>query len=115
MTYRLAFASSDGKNVNEHFGRAKDFVIIEINNKESKYIETRINKNPLNKCGHDEGYIDELINVISDCRGVFVAKMGKKAASKLRLSNIQGFEMPYGINEIIEKVVSGKYKFFDFE
>lgn len=115
MAYRLAFASSDGKNVNEHFGCAKDFVILEINNKESKYLETRVNKNYLNKCGHDEGYIDALINIISDCKGVFVSKMGKKAASKLRLSNIQVFEMPYGINEIVEKVMSGKYKFFEFE
>lgn len=115
MTYRLAFASSDGSNVNEHFGRAKHFVIIEINNKESKYIETRINENAEGKCGHDEGYIEKLINIISDCSGVFVAKMGKRAASILRLSNIQGFEMPYGIDEIVEKIISGKYKFLKFE
>lgn len=115
MTYRLAFASFDGKNVDEHFGKAKYFKIIEINDKESKYIETRINENAEGKCGHDEGYIEDLISVISDCRGVFVAKMGKRAASVLRLSNIQGFEMPYGIDEIIEKIVSGKYKFFKFE
>lgn len=37
MAYKVAFASSDGKVVNQHFGRTKQFLIVEIDNKDYKY------------------------------------------------------------------------------
>ena len=44
MAYKIAFASSDGKVVNQHFGRTKQFLIVEIDGKDYKYIETRVNE-----------------------------------------------------------------------
>ena len=36
MSYKVAFASTDGKVVNEHFGRARQFHIVEIDDKDYK-------------------------------------------------------------------------------
>ncbi len=40
---RMAIASSDGKVVNQHFGRANKFFIIDVNKEDMtfKFIETR--------------------------------------------------------------------------
>ena len=39
MAYKVAFLSSDVKVVNQHFGRAKQFLIVEIEDKDYKYVE----------------------------------------------------------------------------
>lgn len=114
MSYRLAFASSDGQTVDEHFGRAEDFHIYEINGDKATYIETRINNvNKGEECGH--GKINKNIELISDCKAIFVANVGRCGVERLKIKQIEGFVMPYKISEILEKILEKKYKFFNFE
>lgn len=114
MAYRLAFASSDGETVDEHFGRAEDFHIFEIDNGKSTYVETRINNvNKGEECGHDK--INKNIELILDCKAIFVANVGRCGVERLKIKGIQGFVMPYKIDEIIGKILENKYDFFNFE
>ncbi len=43
MKWKAAVASSDGKVINQHFGRAKEFLIFEITNQEFQFLELRQN------------------------------------------------------------------------
>jgi len=38
MSYEIAVASSDGKVVNQHFGKATNFLIFEVEGDNFKYI-----------------------------------------------------------------------------
>ena len=44
MSYKIAFASSDGKLVNQQFGSAKKFLIFRIKNDCAEFLELRKNE-----------------------------------------------------------------------
>lgn len=54
MFLRVAVASTDGKYVNDHFGRAKQFLIFDINGSEYQFLELRQNTPSCNLEGTDE-------------------------------------------------------------
>lgn len=116
MAYKVAFASSDGKVVNQHFGRSKQFLIIEIDNinKEYKILERRIN--PPSRGDEQNGKdIDKSIELISDCKVVFVAKIGQCAMPSVVAKGIQVVEMPHPIEDIIEKIFESRFRYLKFE
>ncbi|MDD6793928.1 MAG: NifB/NifX family molybdenum-iron cluster-binding protein [Clostridiaceae bacterium] len=110
MSYRVAFASSDGKVVNQHFGRAKAFHIVEIDDKDYRYIETRVNEPSCKEFEHTEDSLKKSISVIKDCKAVFVAKVGQGASYELYANGIKAIEAPYFIEDILFKLVNSKVK-----
>lgn len=108
MAYKIALASSDGKVVNQHFGRTEKFVIVEIDGESSKYIETRENLPACNNFEHSEDSMSASINLIKDCKAVFVAKVGRGAYFKLEENGIKAYETPYFIEDVIKKVINSK-------
>lgn len=113
MSYKIAFASSDGKVVNQHFGRTKQFLIVEIDGKDYKYVETRVNEPPCNEFQHTEEAMDKTIELISDCKAVFVARIGQGALVRVRGQGIKGIEAPYFIEDILDKVLNSKVNIID--
>lgn len=105
MLYKVAFASSDGKVVNQHFGKANKFLIFQVKDNEAEYLETRDNK--AHFCGCD---IDKLVNLIEDCKAVFVTNIGYVALTILKVNGIKAFETPYYINDIIKQILSSSIK-----
>lgn len=83
MSYKIAFASSDGKVVNQHFGRTKQFLIVEVDDKEYKYVETRFNEPSCQEFQHTEDALSKSIELISDCKAVFVARIGQGALAEV--------------------------------
>lgn len=113
MAYKIAFASSDGKVVNQHFGRARQFLIVEIENKEYKYVETRINEPACQDFQHTEDAMNNTIELISDCKAVFVARIGQGALAQVEARGIKGIEAPYFIEDILKKVLNSKVNIID--
>ena len=114
MSYKIAFASSDGKVVNQHFGKADKFHIVEINedNKKYKFIESRDNVPSCSNFQHSEDSLLNSVKVINDCKAVFVAKIGPGASAKLGSKGIQAIEAPYFIEDILDKILNSKVKLF---
>lgn len=113
MSYKIAFASSDGKVVNQHFGRTKQFLIVEIDGKDHKYIETRVNDPSCTEFQHTEEAMSKSIKLISDCRGVFVARIGQGALAQVEAKGIKGIEAPYFIEDILKKMLNSRVNIFD--
>ncbi|WP_459480753.1 NifB/NifX family molybdenum-iron cluster-binding protein [Clostridium saccharoperbutylacetonicum] len=110
MSYKVAFASSDGKVVNQHFGRAKQFLIVEIDkdNKKSKYVETRINDPSCQDFQHTEDALKKSIDLIADCKAIFVARIGQGALAQVEAKSIKGIEAPYFIEDILNKILNSR-------
>jgi predicted Fe-Mo cluster-binding NifX family protein len=113
MSYKIAFASSDGKVVNQHFGRTRQFLIVEIDGKDYKYVETRVNEPACQDFQHTEEAMDKAIELISDCKAVFVARIGQGALARVEGKGIKGIEAPYFIEDILEKVLNSKVNIID--
>lgn len=104
MSNKIAIASSDGKFVNQHFGRAQQFLIVELKDDGSyEYLETRENKPACTVEGHDSS-IEDTINLISDCDGVLVSQIGPGAADMLISRSIQPVIIPMLIDDALKKV-----------
>lgn len=113
MAYKVAFASSDGKVVNQHFGRTRQFLIVEIDNKDYKYVETRVNDPSCQEFQHTEEAMNKSIELISDCKVVFVARIGQGALALVEAKGIKGIEAPYFIEDILKKVLNSKINILD--
>ncbi len=104
MSHKVAIASSDGKFVNQHFGRAQQFLIVELRDDGSyEYLETRKNKPTCTVEGHDSS-IEDSLDLISDCDGVLVSQVGPGAADMLISRGIQPIIIPMLIDDALKKV-----------
>ncbi|ATW28009.1 NifB/NifX family molybdenum-iron cluster-binding protein [Candidatus Formimonas warabiya] len=106
MSFRVAAASSDGKFINQHFGRASQFYIFEIRDDQYHFVELRKNVPPCGGGEHDEDTLRKSVNLIGDCRVVLVNQIGPGAASVLNSRGIQSFRVQNFIEEALEKLIS---------
>ncbi len=105
MAYRVAFASSDGIVVNQHFGRAQKFQVYQVNtSNEASFIEERRNTPSCQGFEHSEEALEAVIEVIKDCRFLFVSRVGPGAYDELRRHGIEAYEMPIEVQEIINNL-----------
>jgi nitrogen fixation protein NifX len=65
----IGIVSTDGKNINEHFGRARDFYIYEINGNEINFIEKR-------EISGAEGKWEIYYESLKDCSYIFAGAAG---------------------------------------
>lgn len=102
---RAAIATTDGKVINEHFGRAKAFYIVDLTESGYFFTETR----EINPCchhqEHSENDFDKVISLLSDCDGVFVSKIGTVASTYLISHGLRVFEAPGFIEDVMNKVI----------
>jgi predicted Fe-Mo cluster-binding NifX family protein len=104
MPHKIAIASSDGKFVNQHFGRAQQFLIVELKDDGSyEFLEIRKNKPTCTVEGHDST-IEDTLDLISDCDGVLVSQVGPGAADRLIERGIQPIIIPMFIEDALKKV-----------
>jgi predicted Fe-Mo cluster-binding NifX family protein len=106
MSFRVAVASSDGKMVNEHFGRANQFLIFEAGDDGYEFLELRQN-HPA--CGGDpdhQGSMDALVASISDCAFVLVNRIGRGGEESLARQGIKAFQIGDFIDTALQKLIS---------
>ena len=108
MKYRIAIASTDGKVVNQHFGRADTFYIVEADSIDRTY-EYRETRKLLPVCEggyHDDKSLLETVQQLKDCRYVLVSRIGYLAQLVLEQNGIGVFELPGLIPEVIPKLAT---------
>ncbi|MFZ3384437.1 MAG: NifB/NifX family molybdenum-iron cluster-binding protein [Candidatus Methanoperedens sp.] len=99
---KLAIASSDGKVINQHFGKATRFLIIESDGEEIKVVEVRKNTpacGSLEYGGHADDSLYGSISIISDCYAVLCSRIGGGAAEELLRRGVEPVEAPGFIKE----------------
>ena len=102
---KVAFATTDGISVNEHFGRAGMFVIYELNSSGYSLLETRrfaegrdtaVEETKGMGKIHDER-VESKVDRISDCRIIYLTEIGGPSAARLARKGI----MPVKVKEEI--------------
>ncbi len=115
MIIRTAFATSDGLNVDRHFGAAERFDIYEINteSEDFKRIEIRqVERACLDHKHHDER-IDAVTETIEDCHAVFAECSGTGARTVLERKQIQAIDVDRPVVTILDNILHGKVKLID--
>jgi len=102
MSWKVAVASTDGKFINQHFGRAKDFLIFQWENASFLFLERRPTDSV---CGyseeeHDNALLSAVEN-LADCQAVLAAQIGPGAKNILLSYGIK----PYVVINFIEEAL----------
>jgi len=108
MAIKIAVASSDGINVDQHFGRARTFRIYQLNDDVFEYLETRDNEAPCSGHSHDDNALDQAASRLSDCRGVIAVQIGAGAIDALIVHRIMAFTLPGTIEEAFASLIKSK-------
>ena len=84
---RIAVATTDGKTVNEHFGKTEEFYIFDLEANGAKFIERRtVTPLSVGDKNHDfdKARFQAIQEKIFDCRRVYITRIGEKPAEELR-------------------------------
>lgn len=108
MSYKIAVASTDGKVVNQHFGRAAQFLIFEIEDGQYKFLELTKTNPFCNNGEHDDNRLLTAVEGLAGCRAVLVSQIGGGAAAALRGRGIE----PFDIRELIEDALKKLIKYY---
>ena len=110
MAYRIAIASTDGVVVNQHFGHAERFHIIELDAETGKYEykETRETERVCQGHYHHDSSFDKVVDVLHDVHAVLVAKIGSGASAQLESRGLTVYEAPFPIEPLVEKIIADR-------
>ncbi|MDA8233373.1 MAG: dinitrogenase iron-molybdenum cofactor biosynthesis protein [Clostridia bacterium] len=109
MSHLVAIASTDGKFINEHFGRAKKFLIFEINEGEPfKFLELRDTTPACTPDGHHQDGLEQAAELLKGCRAVLVSQIGPGAAAVLRQKGIEPLVRPNFIEDALVEYAGGE-------
>jgi len=102
---KVAFATTDGINVNEHFGRAGMFAVYELTRDLYKFIgirkfadgrDTEVESTKGMGRMHDDK-VEAKVSKLRDCKIVYLTEIGGPSASRLIRSGI----MPIKVKEVV--------------
>jgi predicted Fe-Mo cluster-binding NifX family protein len=104
--YRAALATSDGKNIDLHFGKCARFTVVEINGADGEWrvVEERATF-PLCEAGDSDETMDAAVKAISDCKFVVVSRIGRWPFAALYAKGIECVEFSGAIKDAIEKTI----------
>lgn len=102
MSIKVAIASTDGKYINQHFGKADKFLIFQINGPdEYEFVELRKTSPSCGKFHEDCQNSIDPVTLLSDCKAVIVSQIGEGASQKLIDHGIIPFANPCFIEEAL--------------
>lgn len=105
VTYKAAFASTDGESVNIHYGRAEKFFVYTIKDDEGyDFLEERKAKPVCMDGKHIIPEMEKSTKQLEDCRYIIASKIGGGAAASLTARGITPMELPGTIDDAILKV-----------
>lgn len=108
LSFRIAVTSSDGKKIDEHFGKADKFLILEIENNNFKIVEERKNVPICSENGHTQDKVNKTVNIISDCSAVFTSRIGMGPTLVLQDKGIETYELSMSIGEAVQRYIKFK-------
>lgn len=104
-TYKVALASTDGKVVNQHFGRAESFHIFEVSGGGYRYLESRATGACCSGGEHEREAFARVADVLKDAGAVIVSKIGRGASDFLEARGFVVYEAPFPIGPLLDKIV----------
>lgn len=105
MTVRIAFATSDRKQVDQHFGAAEAFAIYELSDGEAKLVElAQFTDSDVAMDGH-EGKLASKIALLEGSAAVYCNAVGASAVKQLLAAGIQPMKVEEGAS--IDDLLSG--------
>ncbi|MDR1640571.1 MAG: hypothetical protein LBT59_12805 [Clostridiales bacterium] len=107
MKYKTAVATSDGVEVDGHFGQGNSFYIYEIDQETDtrRLVETRSFSNEGLECGcHSEPTAHEKASAFSDCQVILAAQIGAKSERLLTLKGIVPLQRRGSVSEALDKI-----------
>lgn len=106
MAYKIAVASTDGKVVNQHFGRAEKFYIVSVDDNDDFYFqETRGTEAACQGGTHDDDGLVRTVELLSDCKYVLVSQIGPGAEYALSKKGITAFAIAHYVDEAVKKLI----------
>ncbi len=105
MSYEIAVASSDGKVVNQHFGKATNFLIFEVEGDNFKYLKLLETQAFCNYGEHDENKLMSAVKALEGSRAVLVSKIGNGAVEALKAKGIDVFDVHDFIEDALKKLI----------
>lgn len=100
---KIAFTTSTGENIDQHFGQAEKFTIWEIGADEAYYVDTvAVGEHG----GDEEDRIAARAKLLQECIIVYTMQIGGPAAAKLVALKIQPMKTnsEVGVKETVEKL-----------
>lgn len=101
---KVAFASSDHRCVNQHFGAARAFAVFAISAQSKVMLEIVdfLEATP----AENEGRLEAKIALLAGCAAVYCQEIGASAIRKLLASGIQPVKVPAGarIDELVAQL-----------
>lgn len=108
---KVAFATDDLKQVNQHFGSAERFAIYRIDADNSSLLEV-VEFGKLDQDGNENKLVDKFA-VLQECLAVYCLAVGPSAVRQLMALGIQPHKLQYGspistiINELQQQLADG--------
>lgn len=107
MSYRIAVASTDGIVVNQHFGRADTFYILEVTEDHQYSVVEIRHLSPVCRGGnHDARLMEDSVSRLEDCRYLLVSRIGPGAERAVASHGIETCVIPDLIEEAVKKVIA---------
>ncbi|MBC7327867.1 NifB/NifX family molybdenum-iron cluster-binding protein [bacterium] len=110
---KIAIASDDEKAISTHFGRARGFVVFDIEGNEIKSREYRLNTFSGHARGleeeHESDHHKAILNALSDCKVVISKGMGKRIYDDLKSIGIEVYITDEtDVKRALELYINGK-------
>ena len=122
MPYKVALTSSDGKRIDQHFGHTESFCIILVDEQTGTWAEEEPRTLP-DSCGtvcpqgadagvpesggclgRSDERLNAVIRLLSDCRYLLTARIGKKPHTLLQRAGIIALESPADVFTALVKL-----------
>lgn len=105
MSLKIAFASSDRRLVDQHFGAAEAFAIYELSPDDAKLVEVaEFTDNDIAMDGH-EGKLASKIALLDGCAAVYCNAVGASAIKQLLAAGVQPMKVEEGA--VIDELLCG--------
>lgn len=111
---KVAFATTDGTSVNEHFGRAGMFVIYELDSSGYSLLETRrfsegrdlAVEETKGMAGVHDAQVEKKVDRLSDCKIIYLTEIGGPSAARLARRGIMPVKVkePVSIEDSMRKL-----------
>ena len=140
MSLKVALASSDGKNIDLHFGKTEKFYIYELKDKGFELVESRDAPKQEEKessadsecipdggagcgggfgcgsgcgggCGGASGPLSPLVEGLLDCHAIVAAQFGQNVRRQFERNAVSVFDVELPIDEALEKLAAYYLKF----
>jgi predicted Fe-Mo cluster-binding NifX family protein len=120
MSYKIALTSSNGADIDQHFGHTRHFTILQVDEDSGAWelLEYRDLRPQDAACpdagsacggcgsghGHQDGRLQAVVETLAGCVYILTAKIGPKPQAVLKQAGITALESPADLSRAVQKL-----------